>query len=169
MSEMLSKKILLLFCSLALIPAMLFAEGDLHNSHIGLTRPGIGLQNLPGTSQGLSLLDPGRLQMSQSYGLAYSYYSGQRGGDLVGLYQNVLSYQLSQRLDVKVGLGYLHRPVEILTQNDAIRTQALMTAFQVDFRPFDNVFIQFNYQSLPAIGYRDPLGRYRSGWSAPGH
>jgi hypothetical protein len=68
-----------------------------------------------------------------------------------------------------VGLGYLHRPVALFSENDAIRNQALISAFQVDFRPFDNVFIQFNYQSLPAIDYRDRMWRYRSGWSALGH
>jgi hypothetical protein len=150
----------LLLCSLALLPVMVNADDDVPGSQTGLPLTGLQGGAFPGAAQGLSLLDPQRLQMSQSYGLMYSYSSGQRKGDLVGLYQNMLSYRFSPRLNMKVGLGYLHQPVAALSQNDTIRNQALMTAFQVDYQPFHNVFIHFGYQSLPVIDSRDRLWRY---------
>lgn len=154
---MLSSKMCLLICILALMPAMLFAEGGVMDSHIGLALPGLGQSTLSGASQGLSLLNPQRLQMSQSYGLVYS--SDGKNGDMVGLYQNLLSYRISPRLNLKFNLGYYHRPFATSSATSSFNRQALMTAFQVDFRPFDNVFIRFDYRSQPVIDYRDSLWR----------
>jgi hypothetical protein len=150
---MLGKKMWLPLIFLLISPAALFAQTETPDQRTGLTLPGLGSSILPGTSGGVSLLNPERFQMSQSYGISYSYISGQGKGDLLGLYQNRLSYRFSPRLNVQVGLGFLHRPVASLSENSAIRNQALMTAFQVDYRPFDNIFIHFSYQSLPEIGY----------------
>jgi len=153
---MLGRVIWLLVIALLLIPAVSFAYGELADQRVGLTLPGLEQSILSGTSRGLSLLNPERLQMSQSYGMMVSYSSGQGKGDLLGLYQNMLSYRFSPRLNVQVGLGFLHRPLATFSENSAIRNQALMTAFQVDYRPFDNIFIHFSYQSLPGIGSHDP-------------
>jgi hypothetical protein len=148
---MLGKKIGLLMI-VALLPAISFAQDDAPDQRVGLILPGSASSMLPGASQGLSLLNPERFQMSQSYGMMYSYSSSQRKGDLLGLYQNMLSYRFSPRLNVQLGLGFLHRPAAAFSENSAIRNQALMTAFQVDYRPFNNIFIHFSYQSLPGIG-----------------
>lgn len=154
---MLSSKIYLLICILSLIPAMVFAEGDVANSHVGLILPGLGQSTFSGAGEGLSLLDPQRLQMSQSYGLVYS--SNGKHGDLTGLYQNMMSYRISPRLNLKFSLGYYHRPFAVSSAASGFNRQALMSAFQVDFRPLDNVFIRFDYRSLPAIDYRDSFWR----------
>jgi|GEM_PF-2833566 len=148
---MLGKKIWLPMIIIVLLPAVPFAQTEAPDQRVGLTLPGLGLNILPGTSGGVSLLDPERFQMSQSYGISYSYISGEGKGDMLGLYQNRLSYRFSPRLNVQVGLGFLHRPLATLSENSTIRSQALMTAFQVDYRPFDNIFIHFSYQSLPGI------------------
>jgi len=123
----------------------LFAEGSATAGQTGLMWPDSGGDMFSGIGRGLSLLDPQRLQMSQSYSLMYS--SQGKSGDLVGLYQNWLSYRFSPRCKVGVNLGYFHRPVAALSHNAAIRNQALLTAFQLDFKPFDNLFIQFNFRS----------------------
>ena len=147
-----AKKIWLLTIVMLLMPAISIAQETMPIQRTGLTLPGLGSSILPGTSQGLSLLDPQRFQMSQSYGLSYSYSSAQGRGDLLGLYRNMMSYRISPRLNVQLGLGFLHRPAAAFSENSAIRNQALMTAFQVDYRPFDSVFIHFSYQSLPGLG-----------------
>jgi hypothetical protein len=153
-----AKKIWVLMSILALLSAMLFAEGTDATSHTGLVLPDSGGDILPGLGQGLSLLDPQRLQMSQSYSLMYS--SQGKSGDLVGLYQNWLSYRFSPRLQVGVNLGYFHRPMAALSHNAAIRNQALLTTFQLDYKPFDNLFIHFNFRSQPMIDYRHSPGRF---------
>jgi hypothetical protein len=161
-----SKTSWLLICILALLPSVLLAEGTGVVVKTDLTYPLSG-QNIFGSfGQGLSLLDPQRLHMSQSYGLVYS--SRGKSGDLVGLYQNMLSYRVSPSLNVKVNLGYFHRPLAINSNTSTLRHQALMTAFQLDFQPIDNVFIQFNYRSQPVIDYRDSLWRFRGGWGSMG-
>jgi len=139
-----------------LMPAICPAQESAPDHPIGLTLPGMSASILPGAaaSRGLSLLDPGRFDMSQSYGVMYSFSSGQKDGDLLGLYRNRLSYRFTPRLNVQLGLGFLHRPLANQSENSAIRNQALMTAFQVDYRPFDSIFIHFSYQSLPGIGSR---------------
>jgi len=159
---MLGKRIWLVLIVLLLIPAVPAAQEDMPSQRVGLNLPGLQSGILPGTaaSQGLSLLDPERFQMSQSYGISYSYTSGQGKGDMLGLYQNQLSYRFSPRLNVQVGLGFFHRPLGTFSENNTIRNQALMTAFQVDYRPFDSIFIHFSYQSLPGIGSSQPW-RYR--------
>jgi len=152
---MLERMMRLLVIALLLMPAASFAYGELPDQRVGLTLPRLEQSISSGTSQGLSLLNPERLQMSQSYGMAVSYSSGQGKGDLLGLYQNTLSYRFSPRLNVQMGLGFLHRPLATFSENSATRNQALMTAFQVDYRPFDNIFFHFSYQSLPGIGSYD--------------
>jgi len=148
---MFRKRVWLPVIIILLLPAGLCAQTETSNQRVGLALPGLGSSILPGTSGGWSLLDPERFQMSQSYGVSYFYTSGQGNGDLLGLYQNRLSYRFSPRLNVQVGLGFLHRPLATLSENSAIRNQALMAAFQVDYRPFDHIFIHFSYQSLPGI------------------
>jgi hypothetical protein len=154
------KKRPLLIFVLLLIPLASLAQENTAHGRVGLTVPGMATSVFPGPRQGLSLLNPERLQMSHSYGVMYFYSSGQKKGDLLGLYQNRLSYRLSPRLNVQVGLGFLHHPLATFSENSTIRNQALMTAFQVDYRPFANIFIHFQYQSLPTIGDHD-LWRYR--------
>jgi hypothetical protein len=141
-----------------LMASMSFAEGDVADHRAGLSPPGLDLGDLPRANQGLSLLDPQRLQMSQSFGLVYS--SDGKKGDMVGLYQNLLSYRVSPRLNLKVNLGFMHRPLADSQASTGLNRQALMTAFQVDFRPLDNVFIRFDYRSLPVTGYRESLWRH---------
>jgi hypothetical protein len=157
MSGMLLKKICLLALLLALMPATPFAGGDAQDTHAGLAMPGLGQSQFSGAGQGLSLLDPQLLDISQSYGLVYS--TDGRNGDLIGLYQNLLSYRLSPRLNLKFNLGYYHQPFAASSAASGLNRQALMTAFQLDFQPFDNVFIRFDYQSLPAIDYRNSFWR----------
>lgn len=155
-----------LVCILALLPSVLFAEGADTAGQMSLAVPGSAQSMFPGFGQGISLLDPQRLQMSQSYGLVYSSRGGSR--DLVGLYQNRLSYRFSPRLNVRVDLGYYHRPVAALSRTSSFRRQALMTALQLDFQPIDNFFIQLNFQSQPVIDHRDSLWRFRGGWGSMG-
>jgi len=147
-----------LVCLLALFPTMVFAEEVATAGRTGLVWPDSGGDMFSGIGQSLSLLDPQRLQMFQSYSLMYS--SQGKSGDLVGLYQNWLSYSFSPRFKVGVNLGYFHRPVAALSHNAAIRNQALLTAFQLDLKPFDNLFIQFNFRSQPVIDYRHSPGRF---------
>jgi hypothetical protein len=154
---MLWSKMCLPICAIMLMAGLSFADGDVGDQRIGLSYPGLDLGDLPGTGQGLSLLDPQRLDMSHSFGLIYS--SDGKKGDMVGLYQNLLSYRFSPRLNLRVNLGFMHRPFLNSQASTGLNRQALMTAFQVDFRPLDNVFIRFDYRSLPVTGYRDTFWR----------
>ena len=154
---MLWTKMCLSICILMLMAGLSFAGGDVGDHRAGLSLPGLDLGDLPGANQGLSLLDSQRLQMSQSFGLVYS--SDGKKGDMVGLYQNLLSYRISPRLNLKVNLGFMHRPLADNQSSAGLNRQALMTAFQLDFRPLDNVFIRFDYRSLPVTGYRESLWR----------
>jgi hypothetical protein len=155
-----------LICMLTLLACVLFAGENSAADGTGLALPSLNGELFSGLGQGVSLLDPQRLQMSQGYSLMYS--SGGRSRDLVGLYQNWLSYRFSPRLNVRVNMGYFHRPVAALSNTSTVHKQALSTAFQVDFRPLDNVFIQLNFQSRPVTDYRDSLWRFRGGWSSTG-
>jgi hypothetical protein len=151
---MLGRKIWVTVIAVLIIPAVCLSQEHAPDQRVGLAVPGLETGILSGTagSGGLSLLNPERFNMSHSYGVMATYSSGQGSGDLLGLYHNRLSYRFSPRLNVQLGLGFLHRPLATLSKNSAIRNQALMTAFQVDYRPFDNIFIHFSYQSLPGIG-----------------
>lgn len=155
-----------LLCVLVLLPSVLIAEEAQVAGQTGLALPGLSRDMFSGFGQGISLLDPQRLRISQSYGLTYS--SRGKSADLVGLYQNCLSYRFSPRLNVKVHLGYLHQPIAVLSHSSSIRREALMTAFQLDFQPIDNFFIHFNFRSHPVIDYRDSLWRFRGDWGSMG-
>ena len=75
-----------------------FSPG-LRNSFIQPSAPG-GFLN--------GLYDPSRMQMNQSYSMAYSTSGGE--GFMQGLYLNNMRYQLSNPLMLDLNLGYMFTP-----------------------------------------------------------
>lgn len=91
------------------------------------------------------ILDMNRLHMSQSYSMTY-ISSGGRGTSL-GMYMNTLSYQLSEKIDTKVHLGFSHSP---FGGGNAYWSQGqFIGGAEFNYRPSRNTLFQVQINQLP--------------------
>jgi hypothetical protein len=97
-------------------------------------------------SLSLSLLDPSRLKMSQSYSL--SFVSGDGRSQTIGLYMNSIEYQVSRPLTLTLHLGYLHQPTALFGRGrDSGLGGTFLPGFELDYRPSENFFFKINMSS----------------------
>ena len=108
-----------------------------------------------GSLSGLSLLDPSKLSMSQSYTLSYSSSGNEK--TMVGLYMNTLNYRFSDPLSLTVHVGYMHQPFANANSSSLISNSALLSGFELEYKPWKNFFLKIEYGSLP-LRYH-PYGR----------
>jgi len=105
---------------------------------------------------GFALLDPSRLRMRQSYSL--SYFSGSGVSGSVGLYSNMLEYDLFKPLTLRVGLSYVHQPFggSERSGGTVLGQSRFLPSFGLDYRPSDKFFLSINYETVPALAW--PFG-----------
>lgn len=107
----------------------------------------------------LSLLDPSRLHMTQSYSLMYS--SSTAGSSSLAMYFNSIEYQVSNPLTVRFNIGYLHQPGTILKSGGTgSRGGQIIPGLSLTYRPSDSFLFRFDYRQMPILnsnysGYLD--------------
>lgn len=127
-----------------------------------LTEPGSSVYAYP--SRGIvGILDPAKLSMSNEMSYFYSSGSNSVSGGGLGLYQNRLSYQVSDPLRVTLLLGYqFASPVGPTFGGDAASPNAFLPGLAVSYRPTDNLFFQFQYRKLSSASlWESPWSRDR--------
>jgi hypothetical protein len=107
---------------------------------------------------GFSLLNPDKFSMAHSYTMSYSSSGGQ--GRTVGLYMNTMNYRFSEPLSVTLHVGYLHQPFGRSDSNSMFSNNAILSGFELTYRPKKNVFLKIEYGAVP-VRY-DPFSRYGS-------
>ncbi len=126
---------------LVLIPVMAFAQGvpDLKGkSYLSKDR--------------LSLFDPSRLTMKQSY--SFGYYSGGGTDGSIGYYLNSIEYAFSNPLKIRVDLGYLHSPTNVFSgTSSGLNSGVFIPGFAIDWRPSKNFNFRLDYRHVPAGAY----------------
>ncbi|MFQ6092817.1 MAG: hypothetical protein ACE5OR_09070 [bacterium] len=143
-----SKRFLLFAAVLFLLPHMLQGQednsGQTFLSRSSMDRFGSRL------SGGLSLLDPSRFSMSQSYSISFSSSGGK--GTAVGLYMNTMKYQFSEPLSLTVHVGYLHQPFTKGSFGRTMSKGAFLSGFELMYRPSKNFFLKIEHGATP-LGY----------------
>jgi hypothetical protein len=93
---------------------------------------------------GFSLLDPSKLQRSTvlSYGVSTN---GSGASYQQALVMNTFSYRISEPLSVRLHLGFSYYP-SLPSFSNASRSSVL-PGFEIDYKPFNNFFIHFEYNS----------------------
>ncbi len=115
-----------------------------------------GVPDLKGKSylskDGLSLFDPSRLIMKQSY--SFGYYSGSGTSRSIGYYLNSIEYAFSSPLKIRVDLGYLHSPTNLLSgTSSGLNSGIFVPGFAIDWRPSKNFNLRLDYRHVPLGAY----------------
>ncbi len=113
-----------------------------------------------GSDSFLGLFDPARFSMRHSYSFSYMLMSGRNMG--VGMYTNSMFYKVSDPLDVRVDVSFIHSPFNSLgRQLQDNLNKIFINRAEVNYRPFDNMLIQFQYRQLPYSVYGGYYSPYR--------
>ena len=115
-----------------------------------------------GLSRGLSLLDPGRFSMSQSYTMSFTSSGGK--GQMMGLYMNTMKYQFSDPLSVTVHVGYMHQPFASANTRQLKDVSGVLSGFELEYRPAKNLFLKIEYGATPSLSNPYYRNRYLYGW-----
>ena len=106
----------------------------------------------------LRLFDLSRFSMNQSYSMFY--VSGYQGGTF-GLYSNVLTYRLSDPLQVRFKVDYLMQPWPSQQKGYMSSSGQFFPGLMIQYKPRKNMYINFQIERLP--GYAYPYGFYGIG------
>jgi hypothetical protein len=138
------------------VTVLLMAFGVAWTSAMPLAQNDFDARNLlrpahdPATSRSsLSLSEPGRFSMHQSYSL--SAMSGPSGSMSSGLYLNTLSYQFTPLLTASVDVGFhtpLHSSVPGLEQSSAMGS-LVVPRMGFEYRPSDRLTINLDVVNGP--------------------
>lgn len=142
----------MVFCLVLLIAATAFSQG---------------LTDLKGKSylskNSVSLFNPSRLKMSQSY--SFGYYSGRGGSSSIGYYLNSLEYTFSNPLKVRIDLGFLHNPGSMLSSRSGVSKSGMfIPGVTVDWRPSPNFNFRLDVRQVPFNNYGGYNGYYNPGF-----
>ena len=96
-----------------------------------------------------SLFDPNRFHMSHSYSLMYA--SSNAGSYSMGMYLNSIEYQISDPLQIKLDIGYVHRPGAFFSNgSNAVTDGQILPGVSINWRPSKNLLFHFAYRQVPA-------------------
>jgi hypothetical protein len=92
-----------------------------------------------------SLFDPSKLTMRQSYSFMY-YTGGGRSGN-IGLYMNSIEYAFSDPLKIRVDLGFLHTPSQLISGSTSITDNGVIVpGISIDWRPTKSFNLRLDYR-----------------------
>ncbi len=138
--------VLILIISL-IVPAYSAAQEG-----IALGEPDRGVFGRP--AAGISgILDPSKLDISHSLSMQYSSSSRPGGGaNTLGMYENQMSYQISDPLNLTLYLGYQFEPM-VGEESGRGKLNQVLPGFSLTYQPGDNFLMQFSYRKLGARPY----------------
>ncbi len=96
----------------------------------------------------LSLLDPNRFSMSQSYSLMF--LSDGKRSQTSGFYLNRLIYQFSAPISLKLEMGYLHSSF-LGEGKSAAPAGKFFPALELLYQPSRNFSLRLQYRVLPSL------------------
>ena len=105
-----------------------------------------------GLSSFFGLIDPNRFMMRHS--LAFNYMSAGGSGLSMASYTNSMFYRIADPLDVRVDVTLQGSPFGSTAgyeRNDL--SGIYLSRAELNYRPWDNVFMQFQYRQLPYSYY----------------
>ncbi len=146
----------LIVCGIALIPFVAHAQS-----------PSAGLQGLQSNlnriwsadylQEKFSGLDLSRFSMQQSYEMMF-VSGGNVSGRTYSMYTNVLSYKLSDPLELKFKLGYMMEPFAQDRMRGGFSNGQFLPGLMIQYRPFKNVYLNLSVERYP--GYYSPYSSY---------
>jgi hypothetical protein len=117
-----------------------------------MVRPGGAGSWGGGFNSFFGLLSPDRFMMRHTFGLNYMSAGG--SGLSMASYTNSMFYRIADPLDVRVDVtlqGSPFGPTAGMNRNDL--SGIYLSRAEVNYRPWDNVFLQFQYREMPYSYY----------------
>jgi len=120
--------------------------------------------HLPGLSSlsNFSLFDPSRFSMHQSYSMSFMSGGGQSAS--LGVYQNSMSFLLSNKLMLNTRFGFYHDPFKLgnTTTTNSYMFNNLIFGADLTYRPKENVLFSIRFDRSPyySYGYYNPYFGY---------
>ncbi len=110
-------------------------------------------------------LDPQKFSMNHSYSLSFGSMGGH--GYNSGLYLNRMTYQFSEPLTLYFQVGVQHHPLGNKVGNTTLQNQMFVSGAGLQYKPFDNFSMHFEYSQTPASmsygsPFRAPISRNRA-------
>ena len=148
----------------ALLPAT--ALSQLRSQTLADESASASLVRPAATSAGFSslfgLLSPDRFLMRHSLSMNYLSAGGQ--GLSIANYTNSMFYRIADPLDVRVDVtleGSPFGPTAGMERQDM--TRLYLSRAELNYRPWDNVFVQMSYREMPYGYFYSPYGLYSRG------
>ncbi|MFH1214703.1 MAG: hypothetical protein V1681_11480 [Candidatus Neomarinimicrobiota bacterium] len=123
----------------------------------------IRMPGLAPSLSNLSLFDPSRFSMRQSYSLSLATSGGQSAS--LGMYQNSMSFLLSEKWLLNTRFGFIHDPLKLGGMNmmNTNLFNNLIYGADLTYRPKENVVFNIRFDRMPyysSYGYRYPYFGY---------
>jgi len=135
------KNVTTLLLVVMILPAMAFGQ---FKSQPPTEKSSVGFrESLDGDNR--SLIDFSKIKMSQSYSMSFSTYGG-RGASL-GLYQNTLSYKISDPLEVKLKIGLVNQFYNS-NFNDGTNAPQVLYGTEINYQPSEKFQLHFEFGLL---------------------
>lgn len=113
-----------------------------------------------GDSSPLSALfgwfNPDKFSMRHSFDLSYTSFGGQ--GFSLGTYTNSMRYEIADNLNARADVSLSFSPFNSLsTFNKKDFSGVYLSRAEINYRPWENVFMQVQYRQIPYSLYTSPF------------
>jgi hypothetical protein len=105
-----------------------------------------------GSSNLLGFFNPENFSMHHSYSFSTMLMGGKTIG--IGMYTNSMLYKISDPLNVRLDVSFMHSPFNSLGKDfQGDLNKLFINRAEVNYKPFDNMIIQLQYRQVPFSSY----------------
>lgn len=119
-----------------------------------------------GSGSFLGLFTPANFSMRHSYSFSYMLMSGRTLG--VGMYTNSMFYKVSDPLNLRLDVSMMHTPFGSNSKQFYNNLKKIfINRAELNYRPSEKLFIQFQFRQLPFDpywGYYSPYNSVYTGY-----
>jgi hypothetical protein len=99
---------------------------------------------------------PDKFSMRHSFDLSYTSFAGQ--GFSLGTYTNSMRYEIAENLNARADVSLSFSPFSSLsTFNKKDFSGVYLSRAEINYKPWDNVFMQVQYRQIPYSVYYSPF------------
>ena len=143
---------------LVLLLGVAVASAQLKSQLAEETRVSEGLVKPAEPSLLLGWFDPSKFQMHHMFDISYQTMGGQ--GISLTTYTNSMTYEFANNLNARADVSMSYSPYNSFTsfngkKNDL--SSIYLSRAEVNYKPWDNVLVQFQYRQLPYGSYYSPF------------
>ena len=149
---------LLVGAVLVLLLGVTVASAQLKTQLVEESRVSDGLVRQPEPSLLFGWFNPDKFQMHHIFDISYQTMGGQ--GISLTTYTNSMTYEFAQNLNARADVSMSYSPYNSFStfngkKNDL--SSIYLSRAELNYKPWDNVLVQFQYRQLPYGSYYSPF------------